>query len=426
MSAKPRILIDARKLGDGGIGLYTDNLVSGLLQNGSCEISVVVRPEIELKKKSFAGAISVPDWWSEVEKIEDAATPYSVDEYLSMAKRLPQERFDLYHAPHFTLPFGLKIPAIVTVHDLIHIKIPERPFYPFVAKRLIRSAVKRAAAVVTVSQSTSQDLLELMGNRPTHSEKITVIPNALNPTLLAEELESEEFFRGLNLNAPFLFAVISTLKPHKGLADLVAAFTKVRSWAEDQGRPLSDLRLVLAGHGAAALPDSSQLFEKCSMLAGVHMLGPIKQHLLANLYSRALAVVVPSLAEGFCFPVLEAHAFGRTAIVRPVPAILELVNQQDSIAKDFTVDALIEAIKRPLEQFKEQPTLCRTIRKTTTPEQYTLESVTERVLEVYSKVLSRTGAERQLVQSAVLGGPAGLEQSNRRDSGDDLKARMAV
>ena len=166
-----RLLIDGRKLGDGGIGVYIENAIIGLLQLGGVEVTVIGSPNYD---KS-------PSWVSAVDWIASDARQYSFKEYFFLARGIDFSKFDIFHAPHYTLPFGIPLPSVVTVHDLIHLTHPQSFYYPWVAKRLIASAVKRASVVVAVSEDTRRGIMAQFG---VPGEKVVCIPNAISPYLI--------------------------------------------------------------------------------------------------------------------------------------------------------------------------------------------------------------------------------------------------
>ena len=152
--ARPiRLLLDGRKLRDGGIGVYTENLIAGLLEVGGVSITVLYTDE-RCRTAPYA---------SQVQWLWDPARPYSLDELFSLASRIDFSRFDIFHTPHYMLPYRIPIPTVVTVHDLIHITHPEKFWYPSVAKLLIRSAVRRADGVLAVSRHTRAGVCDLTG-----------------------------------------------------------------------------------------------------------------------------------------------------------------------------------------------------------------------------------------------------------------------
>jgi len=333
-------------LGDGGIGVYIENTVRGLLESGEVAITVIASPE---------QAERAP-WCRDVAWVYDSSKQYSLSEYLLMPRRIDFRAYDLYHAPHYTLPFGIDIPSVVTIHDLIHIEHPQAFYYPMIAKRLIRSAVQRAARVVAVSNDTRRAVLDLTA---AEVAKVIHIPNAVPPFLRRADsgisIEPTVPSSSMQLSAGdrYFITVVSNCKPHKGVSDLLSAWSEFveRYRALGSDRPCPHLFVV--GYGAESIIADKKLSDQVQQTNRVRIIGAVGNDLLRHLYRGAEALVVPSLAEGFCFPALEAQSVGTRVICRPVAALQELVTENDCVARDLSVGALTEAIldvaKKPRE-----------------------------------------------------------------------------
>jgi glycosyltransferase involved in cell wall biosynthesis len=326
-----RVLIDGRKIGDGGIGVYIENLVSGLCEIGGVQVSLIARSSV------CTPLLGEPA----VRWIFDKARSYSLDELVLMARRLDLRSYDVFHAPHYMLPLRLPVPAVVTVHDLIHITHPEKFYYPFVARTLIGSAIKRADAVVAVSEATRSQLLDTFRVSPS---KVSVVPNAVARFVsdsVGEPACSDP------TETPFFLSVLSNVEPHKGLADLIQAYRIYRdSLAWKEHVPCAP-RLVLAGYGTAALQSDSAL-SRLVDVAGIEVRGSLSDAALGALYRSATALVVPAYIEGFCLPALEAQAVGVPVVCRPVAAIKELLTDRDVVSADFSVGALTQVLHEGL------------------------------------------------------------------------------
>ncbi len=326
-----RVLVDARKILDGGIGVYTNNLINGLLDRDT-RVSVIGDPK----------KVEEMPWASSVECLAEVARSYSFEELFGLSRRIDFSQYDIFHTPHYILPYGIAIPTVVTIHDLIHIHFPEKVYYPWIASALIRSSLKRASRVLTVSQATFQDLHRFVGGRQDLMQKISVVPNALDPFFL-ESQPSGDFVRSrFGVSGSYFLAVASMLKPHKGVRDLFEAFQafQKRRVAED----LPDVKLVLVGKGTETIVEVERLLNKVGGIKGVHLLGSVSREELFQLYGSAEALVVPSKAEGFCLPVIEAQAVGTPVVCRPVPAIQELLGNRDVVAADFSIQSFVESL----------------------------------------------------------------------------------
>lgn len=331
-----RLLIDARKLGDGGIGAYLDRLLTSLTQIPELNITVIVRDRM----------YELCAWSKSVSAIVDASPRYSLDEMFFLSKRIDFAKFDLFHEPHYTLPFGIPIPTVVTVHDFIHLTHPQKAFYPWIARPLLASALRRATRVVAVSRSTAEQARKLFGGIAGLSDKIAVVPNMLGGTRRApdqNQLQADPDTSSASAER-FLLSVVSTSKPHKGLADLLRAWAAVCHSRESELRAKARaLKLYLVGYGVE--PNSLRLeLHRLNILDYVRPLGPVSELDLARYHSQAVAVVVPSLAEGFCLPALESQLNGVPVVMRPVPALLELATPHDFVSEDFSINALVDAL----------------------------------------------------------------------------------
>lgn len=384
--SKIRVLLDARKLGDGGIGVYIQNLVSGLIALRSDRdiplvLTLLVRPEhaddsiLDGEAREFLTRIA-----SEVTIVEESSEPYSFAEYFTLAKRhraLLREQ-DLFHSPHYTLPYSLRIPSIVTVHDVIHVQLPETYLHRPVARHLIRSAVSRAAHVITVSGTSLARLQKVVGGSRT---PMTVIPNCVRRgvELLPPEAVTE-FLRAESLPNPY-YLFVGSDRPHKGYRELVTAWKRLAHYCSAENISVPSL-LVVGGRfddRARSLPAELGIENL------VTLLGEVSNQSLTFLYNAARGVVVPSQIEGFGLVALEAMACGVPVICSPELSLKELCGNSAWYAESFAPEALAGAlyssfINAELSEARASDGLYRA-------REYTREFVTWKTFEVYESVL---------------------------------------
>lgn len=343
-----RVLLDARKLGDGGIGTYIDRLIAALTLDSGVAVTIIAKDSM----------YELYPWSDGVTAIIDPAARYSLDELLFMPRRIDFSQFDLFHEPHFTLPFGIPIPTIVTIHDLIHLTHPERAYYPFFARKLIRSAIKRATKVVAVSYATADAISKEFADNQIRAQKVRVVTNMLGrkrQNFAERALERNSQRGALNLlptPQSYLLAVLSNSKPHKGLQDLLQSWSAlVNSRMAEQREQFQGVKLVLVGYGVN--PNGIRIeLQRLNIFESVVVLGVVSEPDLHRLHAGALALVVPSLAEGFCLPALESQSFCVPVVMRPVPVLQEIACAQDQICADFSIGALSEAISSVVDRVK--------------------------------------------------------------------------
>ncbi|HSB61063.1 MAG TPA: glycosyltransferase, partial [Vicinamibacteria bacterium] len=212
------VALDARKLDDFGIGTYLQGLIGEFARLGCPETLVAYRRPDRPVPEGLAGAPTVR--WQ-----DEPAPSYSLQELWRLASAARRDRVELFHAPHYVCPPVLPCPAVVTIHDLIHLRVPDpdRPrLAPLYARVMLRLAVRRARRLITVSESTRQDLQARLG---APADRIRVIPNgvaahfrpAADPATLAPALTR------LGVVRPYFLFVGNPL-PHKNLGGLLDAF----------------------------------------------------------------------------------------------------------------------------------------------------------------------------------------------------------
>ena len=230
----------------------------------------------------------------------------------------PVERFvgpaDVLHSPTPLLLPG-RGAKVVTLHDLHFLRHPEhtrgevRRDYA----GLLRRHLAGADAVVAVSEATAREAEELLGLAP---ERVVVCGEDAAP--LFDRPPSEGELRDSESLAPqpfFLF--VGTIEPRKNLPDLLRAYAALQT-----AHP--ELRLVLAGERGWSLGPFEEALGSLPEPSRVVVTGYRDQVALRALYRRAVALVMPSLCEGFGLPLVEAMACGCPLIVAERSAMPEV------------------------------------------------------------------------------------------------------
>ena len=373
-----RVLLDARKIFDGGIGVYTRNILAACSELAQYTLLVNPGQQEQIARRKYP-------WYDRVDFLSDPSKIFSWDDYYKLASRIPQQHFDFYHNPYFTLPRGMKIPSIITIHDLIQITNPEKFYYPFAAKLMLGNNIKRSDAVLTVSQTSAKILKNSFLKQLKVEGKLSVIPNALSEDFTKPASRDTR----LNAGAHYLLGVFSNLKPHKCLSELLSAFEQLKT---QNGSVPKGLKLVLAGLGIADITKDSKLFSMVAKNPDIILLGKVSDSELASLYAGADALILSSKQEGFCLPVIQAHAQGTSVIARPVDAIKELISDQDYLASDFSEEALMEAVRK---MYKEQDTFNH-------PElleglaEYQLECQSGKYISIYQNLFNRNNQNKHI------------------------------
>jgi glycosyltransferase involved in cell wall biosynthesis len=240
------------------------------------------------------------------------------------------------------------VPSVVGLHDIITRQLPELALGGTKDRVLWRLkervAIKRATVLFTVSKASRRELLQAV---PIAAERIVVVPEAPDPAFRPrqrDEAEAAVAKLGLRLDEP-LVVYAAGLSPHKNVETLVEAFAAISTPA----------RLVLAGDldGGPFLSAVSSIRARICELGveeRVVLPGFLSDDELACLYSVAAAAVVPSLAEGFGLPAVEAAACGAATILSDLPAHRETLDGVALFFEPRNRAALTAALERILTE----------------------------------------------------------------------------
>ena len=273
----------------------------------------------------------------------NSSANYGLRELVSVSWQVRNLAGDVFHAPHYVYPLMLPCPGVVTIHDCIHLRFPQQ--FPKLgsnsyARMMIRRAVARSHRVLTVSESTRADLVDLVDADPS---KIEVIRHGCDPYFLeaVDDLELSDVAEKHSLDRPFLLSV-TNIKPHKNLKRLLESFEQLR-------RDYDDLDLVIAGGDFSQHPKLQAACKSYGIEDRVKPLGFLPKKEIRALYSLARIFVFPSLYEGSGLPPLEAMACGTPVVASDNSAIPEIVGRNGLLVNPYRVDAITEAIRSLLE-----------------------------------------------------------------------------
>jgi glycosyltransferase involved in cell wall biosynthesis len=286
--------LDGTPLGltSGGLRRYTEELVRGLAQlNPSDELHVLA-----------AGKYSPPAYAS-------TRTSRIITKIPAFIKRrwwlaglpicLHGLHADVFHGTNYEVPYLPLRPSVVTVHDLSPWMRPE---WHALADRVKRRAPQLlrlgiATMVITYTEAVRRQIIDYFR---LHPSRVVAIPAAPPPWLQPCVYSTA--------NSPY-FLFVGTIEPRKNLQTLLRAWRELRR--------SYDIELVIAGRTRS---DAQPIEPE----TGLRLLNEVPDDDLARLYSGAIAVVYPSLYEGFGLPVVEAMQCGAAVIASRDGALLEV------------------------------------------------------------------------------------------------------
>jgi glycosyltransferase involved in cell wall biosynthesis len=252
------------------------------------------------------------------------------------AARQARRECDIYFSTMTYLTSQLLDRYVQTVFDLIPFKALAHP-HPRAGRieRLTAGrALRRARAILAISQSTARDLVDLF---PELADRVTVTPLAADtrfrPDLPASEIQATKNRYGL----PDGYVLTTgTIEPRKNLARLVEAHVGL---APEVRRAYP---LVLAGKKGRQYEPVLNAIERAGN--SVLHLDFVPDDDLARLYAGATVFCYPSLYEGFGLPVLEAMRAGAPVITSNVSSLPEVGGEAARYVDPYDVAGMTHAL----------------------------------------------------------------------------------
>jgi glycosyltransferase involved in cell wall biosynthesis len=246
---------------------------------------------------------------------------------------------DLVHSLASTAPVWGRFRRVVTVHDLIYARYPEA--HSGIRERgmrvLVPAAARRSERVIADSQSTRQDLVQLLGIA---SERIDVVPLGVGALRRATALGEAEVRTRFELGRRPLLLSLSAKRPHKNLAALIGALALLAP----EERPV----LVLPGYPTAHERELRARAEDVGVADSVRFAGWVSEPEIEGLWAVASAFVFPSLYEGFGLPVLEAMARGVVVACSNASSLPEVAGDAALLFDPGSEEAIAGALRRVL------------------------------------------------------------------------------
>lgn len=374
---------------NGGVSRYIRYLLTALAeQPGQHKYSVFVNgQEIaeHLPRHSQITYIAAP--WPESRPAARVAW-----EQLVLPSLLRKMDIQVLHSPVNVLPE--RIPqgcaTVVTLHDLAFLRFPHVLTR---AKRLyhrtftVRS-LRRASALITVSESTKQDAHELIG---VPLERIHTVYTCIDErfTRLPSDEEVAAFRDQQRLNDGFVL-YIGTLEPRKNIPALIDAYALARR------RYNMREKLVLAGGKGWLYESIYRKVEEMGLREEIIFPGFVTDAEQVLWYRAASAFAYPSLYEGFGIPVAEALACGTPAVTSNISSLPEAGLQLALCVNPYDIDALAAALYEAITD----PTLhvqCQE-KAASVSQQFSSRRMAEQTKAVYEQVAAKSLAEQRFTQ----------------------------
>ena len=359
-----RLGIDARLLTQTGVGVYTRNLLQFLPKYLPTDAEVVVFVRTCDKDK-------VPNA-DRYKIVESNYRWHTFGEQFGFLLQLLGQRLDLMHFTYFSYPVLYKKPFVSTIHDLTPVLFKTGKastksaieYYPkyFAMSKVISSAVKDSVAVITPTKFVKKQLVETYS---VDGNKVHAIAEGISEELknAKENMELKKKF-----SKPF-FIYIGNFYPHKNVETLIRAFAKVDT----------KYNVVLIGPQDFFSGRVEQSIKEKGLTDRVSFFYNATLADLVFFYKNAVALVQPSLSEGFGLTPIEAMHFGCPVVASDIEVFKETLGDSYISFDPKDADSISKALQtvgRPKSKGSKSIS-----------ENFSFDKMAKETVEVYNKTI---------------------------------------
>lgn len=341
---KKRILIDASTVTSqlDGLSHYILNLIKYLPEESFSRFDYSVLINKGLQRKAIEEVLKDP----RIEVIEAKIAPIGPrrDWDMFWFLRKHGQRFDLVHITSNNFPFALRN-GVCTIHDITFKKYFDNPRFtfklaPFYMDKVIRNALKRALAIITVSAFTKKDLVETYQLDAAASDKINVIHQGWEHLVHEVDADEADCADEKMISSDYLLYV-GTFRIHKNISNLLLAFRKAMD-----GLP-ANKKLVVIGSDKHMQPKDREVVDDINKNGErVVFTGYLSQSCVEKYFQEADAYIFPSLSEGFGLGVLESFYYDVPLLCSNTTSLPEIAGEAALYFDPYKTDEIAEAILR--------------------------------------------------------------------------------
>jgi glycosyltransferase involved in cell wall biosynthesis len=345
-----RVVVDARWIGPApsGVGVYTTELLRRLpLLAPDLHWHLLFGTPALLKRTLAETGLEGR------ENVAAETLPYGIfapEGQWLLPRRLRDLRANLFFSPNYMIPYRAFAPGgqggpgcgrcVATIHDVIPLLL--RGHAPRSRKsRLLplfrvclRQCVRRAAAVLTVSQTSQRDIVKALRLAPAEAGRVQVVYNGVDDRFVPPTAPPRAETRTL--------LYVGRLDPYKNVVTLVRAFALLRRQCR------LPLHLLIVGPDDPRYPEARRMVADLDLQDAVTLLGFLDRWELVAAYQESSLLVNPSCYEGFGLPLVEAMRCGLPVVCCDGGAQAEIVGDAALLVPPEDTHALSDAMLRVL------------------------------------------------------------------------------
>lgn len=365
-----KIGIDGRNLGSAtdGIGRFVHKSIKALSALGP-EVLVYAPAEINanyelprdvaLRTGSFKALPARALWGQAV--LPSWAARDKVEVLWGPAHRLPLILYD-------------RIARVVTIHDLVWVHAPETMRgRTWLGERLLMKPALRSADMVVADSSATAAALTT--EFPWLRSPIRTVAPGTTPLPAPRGFSSLE---QLGITRPYALFV-GTLEPRKNLRNLIKAYGLLPASTR------SGCDLVIVGGSGWKQTNLADEVRLGGLERNVVFTGFVDDGMLATLYANCLFLAMPSLYEGFGFPIVEAQSFGKPVLTSDTSSMPEVAGDSAILVDPSDPQAIAGAFGRLCLDAQLRQKIAAGARKNA--ERFTWENHAKGMLDIFEQAI---------------------------------------
>lgn len=313
-----------------------------------------------------------PDAHTHVDVFEFKGDRFHLWEQIGLPLRTLKHKVDVLHCTESTLPLWQPKPTVVTVHDTLMWDEPlEGKIANTYFNRLLPAAMKKSAAVITISESSKNDILKKW---PWLESKLTVIPHGIaSEYFIEEQPDLPPSIRSKIGDTPYIIYLGGPME-RKRFAWALEVFAHCKQ---------KPLKLIACGFGATARSEAIHNLP-AELRNDVYFAEFLSDADLLAVYKNAKAVLYPTLYEGFGFPAIEAQAAGVPVLFSALGSLAELIGPLAMVLPPYDLEAWTKALNDALTMNEERIERAKIAKKWA--QQFSWKESAEKHLALYRRI----------------------------------------
>lgn len=292
------------------------------------------------------------DWYTpsknfHLVRIKKAA--YHIWEQIILPREVRRYKLDILHCTSNTAPLWMKMPLVLTLHDIIYLENLHFVSYQstlyqlagnFYRRWIVPSILKTAKRIITVSNSEKDIIL----NRyPKLNSKLSVVYNSMSDNFM--EINKSKYpviQQRYDLPEDYIFTLGNT-NPKKNLPNVLKAYA---IYHKNSPKPLP---LILADEPPNDLFKLLSVHIPKEIEKDIRFIGYVKNDDMPLLYALSRMLIYASLRESFGIPILEGMAAGTPVITSTTSCMPEIAQDAALLVNPEKPEEIAEAITRILK-----------------------------------------------------------------------------